>query len=262
MIRQQAMNDHQTTTGHAGFRGTVDETGRVVCTECPWEYPIVDPEPTLLPREPEVEHVHDTACADGTLYCPTRDYEANPIDPPTDPEPAMGPVDDQVDENTDPGPEPEEPTPEPPLTLRDRIANLIDVYFGMQDGNPGLPNAAAAADLTDAIHKVVAAGGDFTEREEGVELTPAQGIAYLLDLPEWARISRLGMLMEQARDGSNCRMYQHDDLAAELRDVRASRNRLHHAMVQIARLTSTIDQPESVGQSVIGSISSEALVPE
>lgn len=298
MIRAQAIADHEKTTGHNGFRGATDETGRVVCTQCPWQYPpaaapepVTDAETNPIgryvrmvggPRDGHMIHVESWTISvaypikrlDGSAVTLTMPIEldvdstpprevirwSGPVDDiPTDPEPAMGPTD---DETSDPGPVPEDPPTEPPLDLKARIANLIDVYFGMQDGNPGLPNTAAAADLTDAIHRVVAAGADFTKPEENTELTPAQGIAYLLDLPEWARVARLGMLLEQARKGSDCFMRGHQDIEQELRGMRQQRDRLHHAMVQIARLTATVDQPESVGQSVIGSISSEALVPE
>lgn len=260
------------TTRHVWEQHIIDNPGHTVrsegfghpytCDNCPW---LDGPETSVAHAERTGHTVlhwlgQPSQCQhDG---CPWEPPIAALVeaDVPTDPEPAMGPTD---DETTDPGPEPEEPTPEPPLTLRDRIANLIDVYFGMQDGNPGLPNAAAAADLTDAIHKVVAAGADYENpRIENTEITPAQGLAYLLDLPEWGRVARLGMLMEQARKGADCFTMDHEGMREEFMALRKQRDRLHHAMVQIARITSTIDQPESVGQSVIGSISAEALVPE
>jgi hypothetical protein len=190
MIRAQARADHQAATGHSGYRGTTDETGRIVCTQCPWEYPpapepVTDADVEAAIAEPpggqadriealvraaniRAEHEHDSACDDGSRYCPTRDYEANPIV-----EIASADLDrsaDQLDPTADddPGPEPDDAPDAPPLTLRDRIANVIEhanISYAGQDGDQ-----AEFDQLVDAVHTAVGAGADWTPRTEGTAM--------------------------------------------------------------------------------------------
>jgi hypothetical protein len=208
MIRAQARAEHQAETGHSGYRGTTDETGRMVCTECPWEYPPV--------VEPEQLSAYDA----------------------------------------DPGPEPDDAPDVPPLTLRDRITTAVENHF--VEGNE-LSFRSTIETIVEDVHTVVGAGADWTPRTEGTEMTPAQALAFLLDLPEWSRISRLGQLLDQAEAGADCYLYDHPGKLAEITALHISRQRYHDALTRIARLTSTVDQPESARQNVIGQIAAEAL---
>lgn len=281
MIRAQAIEDHTAETGHVRYRATTDPTGRVVCTEagCPWEYPAPAVE-QQLPIDPEANHTHDAGCDDGSRYCPTRDYEANP---PTvhvhdracetgelycpDPDaPGSGGAESEVPVaqlalDVDPGPEPDGAPVVPPLTLRARIANVVDRHFTDKFDNDGYDDSDQnQRELVDAMHAEVGAGADWTPRVEGTAMSPAQALAFLLDLPEWSRISRLGQLLDQAELGSICYLADHSGAAEQLAALQISTQRYHDALLRIARLTSTVDQPESAEQNVIGQIASAALV--
>ncbi len=221
---------------------------------------------------------------------------AGPVeDPPTDPAPAMGPAPDRhvidygadqicrcscgvtslrldsgaiadrwADDhraaaepaNTDPGPEPTDPPEVPTLNLKSRIDNAIDAYAEAHDrGDP-----IDLFELADRVHAVVGAGADWTPRTEAAAMTPAQALAFILDLPEWSRISRLQQLLDQAEIGSQCFVMDHKGAVEERIAMRIAAQRYHDALMRIARYCSTVDQPETAGQNVIGQIAAEALV--
>lgn len=256
--------------------------------------------PTLLPTDPpagvrllEDAHQHIKACDDGSRYCPARDYEANPIVEPctamTDgdgteqiwcDQPAGHPqIEDDSDqasglwdhanraegvmwndETADPGPVPAEPEV-PPLTLRDRIANVVDRHFADKFDNDGYNDTDQnQRDLVDAVHAEVGAGADWAPVEEAVEMTPAQALAYLLNLPEWARIERLGRLLEEARRSHVCFVMDHEG-AVEMCQALLIRERRHlDALNRIGKLCTNLDGGETDLQNMIGTIAAEALV--
>ena len=185
------------------------------------------------------------------IYPPIGD----PTDPPpTDPAPAMGPA-----PEADPGPEPTEPPPTPPLTLKQRIENAVE--RAMNDQRAEM-TAGLFGKIVRDVHAEVSAGADWTPREEATEMTAAQALAYLLDLPEWSRIERLGLLLEQASKAARCWEHDHDGAIQQLRALTQQANRWHDALLQIARLCSTVDQPISGEENVIGSIATAALVTD
>lgn len=220
MIRAQARAEHQDATGHSGYRGTTDETGRIVCTQCPWQYPPAETEPEA---------------------------------PPTDPEPAMGPIDD------DPGPEPDAEPEAPPLTLRDRIHNAVDLW-GADDDLIGRIGGDALEQLVEQLHASVGAGADWSPRVEGAAMTPAQALAYLLDLPEWARIDRLGRLIDQAEKAGRCFIEDHDGAMQMNLALQMSEARNRDALNRIGKLCTNLDGGETDLQNMIGKIAAEALV--
>jgi hypothetical protein len=168
--------------------------------------------------------------------------------------PDMGPV-----PEADPGPVPDDQPEVPPLTLKARIANAVDRWV---DTNTTDNPADTLDDLIDIVHAEVSAGADYSDRLENTEMSPAQALAYILDLPEWARLNRLRSLLSQASRGTRCQSLMHEQIEAELTSANQAQGRYRAALERIARLTSTTDQPERAGDDVLGQIAAEALVPK
>lgn len=223
MIRQQAIEQHTAETGHTEFAPELPgPIGTVACHQCPWQYP-----PAMItPR--------DDAIRGGT------------IDP---------------TEIDDPGPAPDDAPEVPVLTLRDRIANVVDKHFVGKFDNDGYDDSEEnQRDLVDALHASVGAGADWAPRTEGTVMTPAQALAYLLDLPEWSRLSRLGQLLTEAERAHDCFVYDHAGKLAEIKALHIRAQRCRTALDRIARLCTEADGRETDLQNMIGRIAGEALV--
>jgi len=298
MIRAQAVDQHQAETGHNLFRGTTDDTGRVVCTQCPWQYPPAPDQQQITviggPYSGTTLETHQTATVIDRHGLPVSEVDRPtllPVDPPpTDPQPAMGPApeppctdcgrpaDDpdpwcaKIAENhphwpnptpaeADPGPVPDDQPDIPPLNLKSRIDNAIERGLTEQGQEHSDVDMIALADV---VFAAVAAGADYSERTENTEMTPAQALAWLLDKPEWDRVNRLGILMDQARKASDCFVMDHEG-AVEMRQAMLIRERRHFdALTRIARLCSPPEPPLTQAPLLdqIGQIAAEALVRE
>lgn len=150
----------------------------------------------------------------------------------------------------DPGPVPETPDI-PPLDLRARIANAIE----QTTVRPSLVVSDEFEATVAAVHAAVSAGADWTPRDPATEMTAAQALAYLLDLPEWARLERLGHLLDRSRQAADCYEQDHVGRYAELVAIRVQRDRYHYALTQIGRLKGA-----DTSGDVVMQIITEALV--
>lgn len=158
--------------------------------------------------------------------------------------------------NADPGPVPDEPDV-PPLTLRTRLINALDNCPELDH----IPSEIMEG-ITDQLHAAVSAGADFGPRDDNAEMTPGQALAYLLDLPEWARIDRLSSLLGQAHAGQMCRTMGHDLATDENLALRIKLQRYDQTLMQIGRLASPPDQGTWSTAGVlneIGQLAAQAL---
>ena len=78
------------------------------------------------------------------------------------------------------------------------------------------------AQLARTVHTTISAGADFDPVEEGIELTPAQALAYLLDLRADQRLQVMGRLLLQSGQGNTCFLMQHEATIEQLREQLAA----------------------------------------
>jgi hypothetical protein len=190
----------------------------------------------------------------GILACQQCPWQYPPAEPTSDDD---GPNGEKPAPEADPGPVPDDQPEIPPLTLRDRIENAVERHISI-DGER-LDFTSTAQMLIDDVYATVAAGADWSDRTENAEMTPAQALAYLLDLPEWARLDRLASLLDAARDSRRCRDRMHDQIEAELASANQAQGRYRQALMAIGKLTAPLDTPLA---EQIATLATEALVPE
>lgn len=114
-------------------------------------------------------------------------------------------------------------TDEKPVSLRDQLTAELQGWADTFNHRGDESMSVFSVDrLADQLFDLVTAGADFSQPEEGIERTPAQALAFLLDADQHTRLAQLAGLLDAATRGATCFLMDHQGQIEQLQDELAA----------------------------------------